>query len=139
MEIAKLCDALLKHWEHDCSGFAKAVAQALKITLDGDANAIATMLAGGADGWTKLPSGAAAAEAASGRFVLAGLRGDELTSHQSHGHVVIVVPGPLNRGKYPSAFWGALGGTPGYDKTINWAWPLVDLDKVHYAATAIPG
>ncbi len=29
-----------------------------------------------------------------------------------HGHVVVLVPGPLSHGKYPTAYWGSLGGVP---------------------------
>jgi len=44
------------------------------------------------------------------------------------------VDGPLNRGKYPSAYWGRLGGVGAKDQTINWAWSAADRDKVIYAA-----
>lgn len=33
----------------------------------------------------------------------------------AHGHVVVVVPGTLAHGRYPSAWWGSLGGSPGRD------------------------
>lgn len=138
MTIQELCAELLPAWEHDCSGFAKAVAARLKVPLAGDADAIADLLAAGSGGWAKLPDGTAAAAAASGKLVLAGLRGDQLAKPQQHGHVVVVVPGALNRDAYPTAYWGSLGGTPGYDKTINWAWVLADLPKVRYAAHDIP-
>lgn len=49
----------------------------------------------------------------------------------------MVVPGPLNRGKYPTAWWGSLAGKPDRDKTINWAWAETDRDKVVYAAHAV--
>jgi hypothetical protein len=44
------------------------------------------------------------------------------------------VPGPLAHGKYPTAWWGSLGGSPGQNQTINWAWTEADRDKVSYAS-----
>ncbi|MET1257375.1 hypothetical protein [Aliikangiella maris] len=52
---------------------------------------------------------------------------------QPHGHVAIVVPGPLAHGKYPTAYWGSLGGVPKKNTTINWSWNKKDRDNVIYA------
>jgi hypothetical protein len=80
---------------------------------------------------------AAAASAAAGNFVVAGLRGDEQARPDSHGHVAVVVSGPCNRGLYPTAYWGKLGGEGANEKTINWAWNEEDRDKVTYAAHSL--
>jgi hypothetical protein len=85
-----------------------------------------------------LPSGPAAAIAAATKLVLAGLRGDEQSEPSNHGHVVVVVAGPLARGLYPSAYWGQLDGTGAKFETINWAWTEHDRDRVTYAAHDLP-
>ena len=64
----------------------------------------------------------AAESAAAGKLVIGGLKGSEQTNPDPHGHVVIVVAGPLAHDAYPSAYWGRLGGGGAKDKTINWAW-----------------
>jgi hypothetical protein len=81
---------------------------------------------------------AAAASAAAGKFVVGGLLGSEQAVPDLHGHVVVIVAGPLAHGLYPSAYWGSLGGTPGRDQTINWAWTANDRDRVTYAAQDLP-
>jgi hypothetical protein len=43
------------------------------------------------------------------------------------------VDGPLAHGRYPSAYWGSLGGTPAKFETVNWAWTENDRDRVTYA------
>jgi hypothetical protein len=118
----------------DCSGFVRAVSADLGVTIDGMANDIVdTLRAGGA--WVKLADGRAAlASAQAGQLVVAGLRGDEQAAPKAHGHVVVVVDGPLARDLYPSAYWGQLGGTGAQDKTINYAWTAHDRDRVTYAA-----
>jgi hypothetical protein len=111
-----------------------AVAARLSAVIQGDANAIAQALGAGGV-WQKLADGVAAAAAAqAGKFVVGGLVGSAQAVPDAHGHVVVVVDGPLNRGKYPSAYWGRLGGVGAKDQTINWAWTAADRDKVIYAA-----
>ena len=134
MSIRDVCARHFDAHKGDCSGFAKAVAQELGVPLVGDANAIADLLAAPRDGWVRLGGGAAAAAAAANQLVIAGLRGNLQEHPSAHGHVVVVIPGPLARGAYPMAWWGSLGGNPGQDKTINWAWTAADRDKVVYAA-----
>lgn len=137
MDIASICAQHYDAHLHDCSGFARAVAKAVGVELTGLANEIVDTLATESDGWERLDSGAAAAEAAKTRLVIGGLRGDEQAVPNQHGHVVVVVPGPLNRDKYPTAWWGSLAGKPDRDKTINWAWSVADRDKVVYAAHSV--
>jgi hypothetical protein len=138
MTVKEACARLIDAHAQDCSGFARAVAAAIGVPLAGDADAIADLVASEADGWTRIPDGPAAAEAAATQFVLAVLRGDQQHKKDGHGHVVVIVPGPLANARYPSAFWGSLGGSPGRDQTINWSWTAEDRDKVIYGAHAIP-
>ena len=134
MTVVEACKANFAAHSKDCSGFARAVAEALGVALAGDANQIADTMRAGADGWRPLADGVAAAAAAADQLVIGGLRGDAQAKPDPHGHVVVVVPGPLNRGRYPSAYWGSLGGIPAEDQTINFAWTEQDRDKVAYAA-----
>ena len=122
----------------DCSAFARAVAGAVQVPLAGLANTIVDTLRGG-QGWTLLADGPAAAAAAeAGKLVLAGLKGSEQGNPDAHGHVVVIVAGPLAQGKYPCAFWGRLGGGGQENETINFAWRRGDRDRVTYASHDIP-
>lgn len=87
-----------------------------------------------------LGNGIVAKEAAErGAFVVAGLEGKDHDPRAAHGHVVVVVVGPLAKNKYPSAYWGSLGCEgakcdTGHFNTINFAWTTEDRDRVIYAA-----
>ena len=132
--VRDACEACFDAHKNDCSGFARAVAEQLGVTLVGLADQIVDTLRGGGE-WTPLDDGvAAAASARDGKLVVAGLKGSEQAHPDAHGHVVVVVDGPLAHDKYPSAYWGRLGGVGDKDKTINWAWTADDRDKVSYAA-----
>jgi hypothetical protein len=90
--------------------------------------------------WTRLDNGATAcAVAAAGQLVIAGLKGSEQQEPSAHGHVVVVVSGPLAHDKYPSAYWGRLGGVGARNKTLNYAWRSGDRDTVTYATMPIVG
>ena len=102
--VPQACDANYLAHIGDCSGFANAVAKAVGVTLTGNADAIVDVFR------------------------------SEQTTPDPHGHVVVVTPGSLNRGKYPTAWWGSLGGNPGKNQTINWAWNEADRDRVSYAS-----
>jgi hypothetical protein len=90
-KILSLCE---KHWvkyQKDCSGFVKAVASEIGITITGQANDIVDQLSG--LGWSRCKNGIDARQKAlEGNFVLGGLKS------APHGHVVIVVRGPLAHG-----------------------------------------
>jgi len=132
-QVKEACEACFEAHKDDCSGFARAVAGQLKIPLHGLANEIVDTIRGG-NGWKPLANGVAAAQsAAAGKLVIGGLKGGEQAHPDAHGHVVVVVAGPLAHGAYPSAYWGKLGGTGAKDKTINWAWNAADRDRVSYA------
>jgi hypothetical protein len=134
-QIIRACEAQFQNHIADCSGFAKAVAAGLGINLTGMANDIVDQIQ--AAPWVLLADGAAAkAQADAGHFVIGGLKDNP------HGHVVIVVQGPLDpsHGKYPTAYWGSIRGAQfaAKDKTVNWAWDSADRDRVIYAWVPLP-
>ncbi len=119
--VKQACERRFAEHSADCSGFARAVGGDLGVTIEGVANTIVDTLRIG-DRWRRLPDGLAAlASARAGNLVLAGLRGDEQSEPSDHGHVAVVVDGPLAHDRYPSAYWGRLGGSGGRFETINWA------------------
>jgi hypothetical protein len=136
--VKNACDDCFAASANDCSGFVRAVSDRLGVTLTGLANQIVDTIGDSAE-WTVLEDGVeAAAEAAAGRLVIGGLRGDEQAHPDAHGHVVVVVAGqPLAHGKYPFAYWGRLGGGGMRDQTVNWAWRAEDRNNVTYAAHEI--
>ena len=136
--VQDACEACFAAHADDCSGFARAVAQQLGVPLNGLANDIVDTISNSPQ-WTVLDDGVAAAQqAAAGKLVIGGLRGDEQANPDPHGHVVVVVATPpgqqLARGEYPFAYWGRLGGGGKENETINWAWTEADRDNVTYAA-----
>ena len=133
-DIIAACEAEWDAHKGDCSGFAKAVAVRLGVgtALTGMANDIVGEIA--AAPWAPVADGPSAANAAAqGRLVIAGLNGaDQANPDPAHGHVVVVVQGPLAHGLYPTAYWGQLGGVGKKDTTLNWAWTEADRDKLVY-------
>jgi hypothetical protein len=141
-QVKDACDANFDAHSGDCSGFAKAVAGQLGVTLTGQADDIVDTIRTDPK-WTRLADGVAAAAAAvAGQLVIGGLRGEEQANPDPHGHVVVVVataPGQsLAHGRYPFAYWGRLGGVGKENATINFAWRPEDRDNVSYAAHHIP-
>jgi hypothetical protein len=132
MQAQHVVAACEKQWDNhkaDCSGFARAVAADLGVPLAGLANQIVDFVT---ENWWSITDGVEAADwAEAGYFVIGGLK------ESGHGHVVVVVPGPLNRGKYPTAYWGRLNSVGKKAETINWAWRASDLPKVTCAGTMI--
>lgn len=124
---SKVVASCKKNWskhKSDCSGFVKAVAQDVGFTLSGLANAIIDSIA---SSWKATTDGAqAAALARQGYFVIGGLK------DTPNGHVVVVVAGPLNRNKYPTAYWGKLHGVGKQNATINYSWNEFERDDVTY-------
>jgi hypothetical protein len=122
----------------DCSGFVKDVAAELGVTLTGNADNIVDEIQK-AD-WRTLGRGVEAKAAADkGEFVIAGLKSSDHDQQRGHGHVAVVVSGPLDPAyhKYPTAYWGSLGSVGEKAKTLNWAWRKSDRDRVIYAARSI--
>jgi hypothetical protein len=131
--VRDACEACFEANKSDCSGFARAVASQVGVTLRGLADDIVEAIRTD-PAWTILPNGIVAAQTAqAGKLVLAGLKGSEQAQPDPHGHVVVVLGEPLAHDAYPSAYWGKLGGVGEKDKTINWAWTTEDRDHVTYA------
>jgi len=132
-DIVNACEAEWDAHRSDCSGFARAVAARLGVTLTGMADDIVAEIATAP--WSTIADGpTAAAQAAQGRLVIAGLNGADQQVPDPHGHVVVIVAGPLAHGLYPTAYWGQLGGVGKKDMTLNWAWRAGDRDHVVYGA-----
>jgi hypothetical protein len=130
--VIEMCEAVWPKDKSDCSAFVRDVGDRLGVALTGDANAIVDTLR---HKWRRLHDGAAAlAACAEGYFVVAGLKGSEQHEPSPHGHVVVVVNGPMDHGKYPTAYWGRLGGIGERHKTLNYAWREADRDRITYAA-----
>ena len=96
----------------NCSGFVQSVAAELGVPMPrGNANA---MVDGLEQSWTKLASGAEAAQkAAQGFLVIAGLKG------RTYGHVAVVISGPLYRQKYPMCWCGSIAGAVGQSQGLK--------------------
>lgn len=132
-QVINVCEADFDAHSGDCSGFAKAVASDLGIQLTGLADDICDQIQG--SDWNQLTDGVAAKQMADAGFlVIGGLRGADNVPPQSHGHVVVVVSGPLAHDKYPTAYWGKLGGVGSKDQTVNYAWNAASRDLAIYAA-----
>jgi len=142
--IIDVCEANWEAHKFDCSGFVKAVAAALQVSTFGpgdDANDIVAKLPMAGD-WVALAPGdgaAAKAQADAGSLVVGGLKGSDQINPDAHGHVVVVVTGPLDpaHNKYPTAYWGSLAGHPAKAQPINFAWRAGDRDKVAYFAKSM--
>jgi hypothetical protein len=132
--IVAACEACFTAHRNDCSGFARTVGARVDVPLAGLANDIVNTLRAGGQ-WQTLANGIEAnKQAEAGAFVIGGMRGDEQVNHDIHGHVVVVVGGaPLAHGRYPAGWWGSLGGHPGQNETVNYAWTEADRDRVTYA------
>lgn len=109
----KVIDVCKSKWpgnKGSCNGFVNAVASELGVSLPGTADEILDSITKSGSGWAKLSDGVAAkAAAAQGKLVVAGLRSGDFQQTTAHGHVVVVVPGPLNPGGWaPAAYWGSI-------------------------------
>ena len=136
-DIIAACQRNLLEFSNDCSGFVRAVADECGVLLTGDANEIVDTLAGSS---YPLADGVAAATAARrGDLVVGGVKAS------GHGHVVVVVDGPVRNNKYPYAFWGQYHGVVFKDATlnagftrghgtVNWAYDRTARDQIVYAA-----
>jgi hypothetical protein len=124
-DIVVACEKYWEPYKADCSGFVKAVSLELGVTLTGQANDIVDQI--GRAPWVPLTNGVDAAAKSGLGLVVAGLKDNP------HGHVVVVVPGPLAHGAYPTAYWGQLGGVGKKNATLNWAWSAADRDRVSYS------
>jgi len=143
-QIIRICEANWEAHKADCSGFVKAVSAALGVTTfhpDDNADSIMDKLRAGND-WTALTVGdgrTAKDRADAGQLVIAGLKGAEQVQPDPHGHVVVVVTGPLDaaHGQYPTAYWGRLGSVGAKNQSLNFAWRAGDRDNVGYFTKAL--
>ena len=135
-QVIAICDDEWTAHKSDCSAFVRAVATRLGVTLNGLANDIVDQIR--EPPWQALKDGVAASHAAGeGKFVAGGLKGGDEQAPSEHGHVVVVVAGPLAHDAYPTAYWGKLGGSGCKKTTVNWAWRAADRDHVHYACRIV--
>lgn len=133
--IISACETEWDAFKSDCSGFVKAVAVDVGIGLSGQADDIVDQIQ--SNGWKILVDGIAAkAQADAGLFVVGGLKGKDLDPPEAHGHVVVVVSGPMAFGKYPSAYWGKLNGVGAKNQTLNYAFRASVRDNVIYGSRA---
>lgn len=136
--ITDLCQKLWDANKNNAAKFAIAVTARLGLKLHGDANAIVAQLQGG--GWRRFDDGAkAGAAAANGWLVLAGLKGGDHQPGRTKGHLAVVVKGALNRGRFPTAFWGRSATAASKARTLNRAWNEAELAKVVYAGRKSAG
>jgi len=121
--------------KENCSGFVKDVAKKIGVSLPqtADADGIVDEIN---SKWIKLDSGKEAAQQASyGTFVLAGLRSTDHSPKRAHGHIVVIVDGPLYHQEYPKCWGGSTGGfTCQGDKSVGEVWNQSDRDSVVYYA-----
>jgi hypothetical protein len=121
----------------DCNAFVKSVAKEYGVLLSGVADDIVDTISGA--GWEHLGKSGVKAKASAddGNLVIGGLKGQDHDPPRDHGHVVIVVRGSLANGKYPTGYWGSLGGVGKKNTTLNYAWNAKDRDHVIYGAMAV--
>ena len=125
---------------NNCNEFVIAVAAKCGVTLRGNADQIMNEITG--PPWEQLGHDGVAARAAAerGALVVGGMTSQALGD--AHGHVVIVVKGPLAHDKYPTAYWGsqnpAIRADGGIGTTINYTFNTHDRDRVSYACLANP-
>lgn len=144
-DIVAACNASWDANQHSCSAFLRAVAAKLGIPLPSGANAdnlIANSFS--ASPWIGIPTSStnqcllppgilAKSKAASGAFVVAGMKASEQSHKTTEGHVAIVVDGLLYRGRYPMCWCGSTGGGQSKgDKSIGLVFYPEDRDNVHY-------
>jgi hypothetical protein len=133
-KVQQACEDLFASNSDDCNKFVKAVAANFGIPLVGNADAIVSTIQ--AMPWNYIGNDLAAAKTASdfasqGKLVVAGLTASELGD--SHGHVVVVVPGVLVNGLYPHAYWGSISaGKAARDQGVNFAFQHPFCDQVKY-------
>ena len=138
----KIIDACEARWEankSDCNKFVRAVGADVAITIvAGNADAIIDDLTAN---WTSIANGIAAkAKADAGEFVIAGLKAADHTPPRANGHVAVVVSGPLDptHNKYPTGYWGSIGGIGRKFATLNFSWTAADRDNVKYFYKSLP-
>jgi len=124
----------------NCNEFVIVVASKCGVTLRGNADQIMSEIT--SPPWEQLHHDgiAASTAAAKGALVVGGMTSQTLGD--AHGHVLIVVKGPLAHGKYPTAYWGsqnpAIREDGGLGTTLNFSFNTQDRDRVIYACFGNP-
>jgi len=138
---SRIIAACTKHWPgqtHDCSGFVRAVAADLGVTLTGQANQIYDQIH--QRPWTAIGTGnnttaVAGLSAAEGNFVVGASRGAD------NGHVAIIVDYQNAFASYPAderntaiGFWGSMRSVGGRDYTkITESWGTATMEGTYFA------
>lgn len=131
-EIVAACRKWYGSFSNDCSGFVRAVTAELGHPVSGNADGIMNELSRSA-AWESIDRATAVASAAAGQLVIAGLKSSEHNPVASHGHVVIVVDGPLYHEKYPLVWGGSIGSAQSRGtKSVGEVWRRSDRDDVRY-------
>lgn len=130
-KVVDACKKSYAAWKDDCSGFVRAVAKELGITLEGNADSIVSSIS---IYWTPVTDAAQAVQLAEkGTLVIGGLKSSQHTPSRSHGHVVVVVPGAMYQGKYPIVWGGSIGSAASQGtKSVGEVWNRADRDNVKY-------
>jgi hypothetical protein len=137
---SRIVAACIKHWpgqKHDCSGFVKAVAADLGVSLSGQANDIYKQIRSA--GWTAIGTGLKASRiagvsASEGNFVVGA------SQATPNGHVAIIVDyrnafdsyDPKDRSK-AVAFWGSKGSVGEEYYRITESWSSTAMESVYFA------
>jgi hypothetical protein len=151
--VAKILKDLYASKGNDCSGFFKGLAQQLGLVGYDNllADPIIEKIADPSSGWEKLGVGStdgakAAASASEGYLVVALLKAADHDPHRknkrtgeveirpyTHGHLAIVIPGPLKEG-YPLVVCGSIvsDGQSDGSKAVLGVWRRVDAPNVQY-------
>ena len=144
-KVIKSCESNWDANKADCSKVCQNRGRRVEsctIPADSNADKIVEYLETSKD-WTSLPKGdgnKAKTEADGGKFVIGGMKAKDLMPAQKHGHVLVVVSGPLDptHKKYPTAYWGTLGGEGKKKSTVNYAFRKEDRDRVEYFSRTLP-
>lgn len=137
-EIIATCENNFETGKADCNLFVKSVASKFGVTLTGNADKITEEITEG--GWTPIANGIEAkAKADAGWLVIVGIMGKDYDPKSAHGHVCVVVSGSLDTTykKYPTAYWGRLGGIGEKSKTVNYAYNAKSVDRVVYGGKVV--
>ena len=133
---AKILEACKKAYDAqkaNCNFFLEAVFfDVTNVTLTGTADDLVEKFSSDA-GWKKVERVQAIADQEAGKFVVAGLTSSDHADDREHGHVAVLVSGPLYHSKYPVVWCGggSLGRSNG-NKTVGEVWARSDRDNVKY-------
>jgi hypothetical protein len=130
---------------YNCSGYLRLVAEGLDVNDNNlfgssamavQANEQVVGLRNSSQ-WVNLGKGEEGKDAAvrrvrAGQFVVAGYR-----NPTGHGHVAVVVDGPLVNG-WPRGYWGMMGGQPGRDRGLRESFSASKRTEVEFFARNLP-